>query len=175
MEPVDRAVALQDIRQLASEYAYLTDAKDVDGLVALYVPDVRITSTRSGRNELHGLITEALHSVGVTFLNVGTHHIVFDGPDEAHGVVYCKAEVQDGGVDGERWITQAIHYHDRYERRDGRWYFAANRRHYLVYGQEVDHNPLRQDDAQWPTNQTGRGTHPQALASWQAFTGRGPC
>ncbi len=170
MEPVERLVAFQEIRQLASAYAYLTDAKDVDGIVELYVPDVRISSTLSGRPELHRLVSEALHAVGVTFLNVGTHHITLDDPDHAHGVVYCKAEVQDGGVGSDRWVTQAIQYHDRYERRDGRWYFAANRRHYLVYGQDVEPNPLQQDEARWPERQVGRGTHPQALESWQAFT-----
>ena len=39
----------------------------------------------------------------------------------------------------------------------------------LVYGAELEHNPLDQPDADWPARQTGRGTHPQALASWQAF------
>ena len=37
----------EEIRQLAAKYAYYTDAKDIDGLVELYVPDVRISSTLS--------------------------------------------------------------------------------------------------------------------------------
>ena len=170
MEAAERALAYAEIRQLAAAYAFFTDAKDIDALVALYVPDVRISSTLSGRDQLHQLMTDALRTVGVTFLNIGTHHIVLaDDGESATGVVYCKAEIQDGGPDSERWINHAIQYHDLYERRDGRWYFGANRKHFLVYGAELEHNPLDQPDADWPASQTGRGTHPQALASWQAF------
>lgn len=161
----------EEIRQLVARYAYYTDAKDIDALVELYVPDVRISSSLEGRETLHRLMTEALRGVGITFLNVGTHMIDPDpdDADRATGVAYCKAEIQDGGPDSDRWIHHAIQYHDIYERRDGRWYFGANRKHFLVYGAEIDPNPLLLRDANWPANQTGRGTHPQALASWQAF------
>ena len=161
----------EEIRQLAARYAYFTDAKDIDALVELYVPDVRIRATLSGRETLHRLMTDALRQVGVTFLDIGTHLIDADpdDADRATGVVYCRAEIQDGGPDSDRWIHQAIQYHDVYERRDGRWYFGANRKHFLVYGAEIGENPLTLPDADWPANQTGRGTHPRALASWQRF------
>jgi ketosteroid isomerase-like protein len=170
MDPAERALAYAEIRQLAAAYAVHTDAKNIDALVELYVPDVRISSSLSGRETLGRLMTDALGGVGVTFLNVGTHHIeLADDGETATGVVYCKAEIQDGGPDSDRWIHHAIQYHDRYERREGRWYFGANRKHFLVYGVELDANPLDQPDADWPARQVGRGTHPQALASWQDF------
>ena len=170
MDSAQRALAYAEIRQLAAAYAVHTDAKDIDALVELYLPDVRISASRSGRDELARLMRDALGAVGVTFLNVGTHHIELGDDDTtATGVVYCKAEIQDGGPDGDRWIHQAIQYHDVYERRDGRWHFGANRKHFLVYGVELDHSPLDQPDADWPDRQVGRGTHPQVLASWQAF------
>ena len=173
MDPVDRAIAYAEIRQLAAAYAVHTDAKDIDRLVDLYVPDVRISSSSSGRETLHRLMTEALTDVGVTFLNVGTHHIeLADDAMSATGVVYCKAEVQDGGPTSDRWIHQAIHYHDVYERRAGRWLFGANRKHFLVYGVAAGTDPLAQPDADWPSNQVGRGTHPQAMATWQTFFDR---
>ena len=79
----------EEIRQLAAKYAYYTDAKDIDALVALYVPDVRISSRLSGRDTLHRLMSEALRQVGVTFLDVGTHHIeLADDGRSATGVVY---------------------------------------------------------------------------------------
>ena len=161
----------EEIRQLAARYAYFTDAKDIDALVDLYVPDVRISNTLTGREALHRLMTDALKQVGITFLNIGTHVIEPDAadPDRATGVVYCTAGIQDGGPHSVRWVQHAIQYHDVYERRDGRWYFGANRKHFLVYGAEIGENPLAMPDANWPASQTGRGTHPQALASWQAF------
>ena len=170
MEAAERALAHAEIRRLAAAYAFHTDAKDIDALVELYVPDVRISSSLSGRDALGSLMREALAGVGVTFLNVGTHLIDLAGDgNTASGVVYCKAEIQDGGPHSNRWIHHAIQYHDVYERRDGRWYFGANRKHFLVYGVEIEPNPLAQPDAEWPSSQVGRGTHPQALASWQDF------
>ena len=169
-DQTERLLAYEEIRQLVARYATATDAKDIDALVSLYVPDVRISSKRSGRAELHDLMTDALRLVGITFLNVGTHLIeISDDNSTATGVVYCKAEIQDGGPHSNRWIHQAIHYHDVYERREGRWYFASNRKHLLVYGADHGDNPLLLDGANWPDSQTGRGTHPQALASWQNF------
>ena len=47
MDAAERALAYAEIRQLAAAYAFFTDAKDIDALVELYVPDVRISSTLS--------------------------------------------------------------------------------------------------------------------------------
>ena len=76
--------------------------------------------------------------------------------DHATGVVYCTAEVEDPD---HGWIRQSIVYRDRYERHDGRWYFRA-RDHQLVYGEQLDSNPLDQLDANWPDSAIGRGTYP---------------
>jgi hypothetical protein len=78
--------------------------------------------------------------------------------------VYCRAQVQDG----QRWIEQAIHYRDTYERRDGAWLFAR-RIHRLWYGVEAAERPLAQEPANWPERQEGRGTLPEEWPSWQAF------
>ncbi len=171
MDPVDRLLAMEEIRQLAYRYAVYTDSRDIDALMELYVPDVRISPSLSGRETLKQLVNDALRRVGVTFLNVGNHVIDFDleDPNRATGVVYCRGEIQDGGPESSTWIHQAIQYHDVYERRDGRWYFGANRKHFLVYGAEHGVNPLTLPPANWPESQTGMGTHPQANASWQEF------
>lgn len=93
-----------------------------------------------------------------------------DFVDDAHanGVVYTRGEIQDGGPESSRWIVQAIQYHDTYERRDGHWLFAR-RKHLLVYGAELGANPLAQAPADWPNNQTGRGSVPWSLETWQRF------
>ncbi len=174
MDPADRLLAHEEIRQLAYRYAFYTDCRDLDSLTELYVPDVRISSSLSGRDTLKRLFDEALRAVGVTFLNVGNHVIDLDpcNPDRATGVVYCKAEIQEGGPDSDEWIHQAIHYHDVYERRDETWYFAANRKHFLVYGAADGVNPLTLGPADWPTSQTGMGSHPFAYETWQRFWDR---
>lgn len=168
MTDTERLLAYQEIRQLASRYAYCVDARDLDGLVRLFVPDVRVGRETRGREALRADFDRSLRAVGITFLHVGGHVIDLEGDDRASGVVYCRGEIQDGGLDSDRWIVQAIQYHDRYERREGEWLFVR-RRHFLVYGSPLGENPLRLPPANWPASQTGLGTHPQALPTWKAF------
>ena len=164
----ERLLAYEEIRQLASRYAIYLDARDLDQLVGLFVKDVRVGREHVGRDALRADFETSLRQVGVTFLNVGNHAIEFEDADHASGIVYCRGEIQDGGPDGDAWIVQAIQYHDRYQRRDGHWFFVR-RKHYLVYGAPIGTNPLTLAPANWPASQTGMGSHPQALASWQAF------
>ena len=152
------------IRQLAHRYAVAIDARDLDTLVALFVDDVRVGRDASGRHALRADFDRQLRAIGVSILFVGNHVIDFDGPDSARGIVYCKAEIQEG----DAWNHQAIQYHDSYARRDGRWYFVR-RRHRLWYGQLQTTNPLDQPPAEWPRNSHGRGDVPDALESWQTF------
>jgi hypothetical protein len=152
IDPVERLVAHDRIRLLVARYAVALDARDLDTLVALFVPDVRAD------------FAAMLSRVGVTFLNVGTHVIDLTGPDDATGVVYCHGQVQEG----DDWIHQAIVYRDRYTRRGEDWLFVG-RRHELVYGEVAPTNPLRQDPANWPERSVGRGTVPASWPTWGLF------
>ena len=177
MSAIDRLVAYEEIRQLAARYAVCLDARDVDGLVALFVPDVRVGRTATGRDALRADFDRSLRGVGRTFLHVGNHAIDLEGPDRASGIVYCRGEIQDGGPDSDDWIIHAIQYHDSYARAEGRWHFVR-RKHFLVYGAPFGVNPLGLPPANWPASQTGRGSHPEALETWQQFwaagNGEGP-
>ena len=176
MIDLERSLAYEEIRQLASRYAIHADARDLDRLVDLFIPDVRVGRSAVGRDALKADFDRAFRTVGVTFLFVGNHLIDLLDEDHATGIVYSRAEIQDGGLDSRRWITQAIQYHDTYERRehDGghRWLFVR-RRHYLVYGAELGSNPLDLGAADWPTRQTGMGSHPHVLETWRRFWGDG--
>jgi hypothetical protein len=167
MDDLQRLLAFEEIRQLACRYALAIDSRDLDTLVELYVEEVQVDGDRFGRDALRSSFEEKLRGVGITILLVGNHVIDFDDDDHARGVVYCRGEIQDG----ERWITQAIQYRDRYQRRDGRWYFVG-REHLLWYGAELGENPLRLPPANWPQNHTGRGTLPESWESWQRFWGK---
>lgn len=164
MEALDRLLSIEEIRQLAYRYALATDSRDLDTLVALFVDDVQLGRDRRGREALRADFEEQLRGIGISILNVGNHIIDFDDDHHARGIVYCRGEIQHG----ERWIVQAIQYQDRYERRQGHWYFVR-RKHLLWYGAEVGENPLKLPPANWPENHTGRGTLPESLASWQEF------
>lgn len=164
LSPVERAVARDEIHQLACRYALAIDSRDLDLLVSLFVPDVRVGRDDSGRDALRRSFADSLRAIGVTILFVGNHLIDFESGDRATGVVYCRAQLQDG----DSWIEQAILYRDVYERRDGTWLFVR-RVHALWYGVEVAERPLAQEPADWPRRHVGRGTVPEDLASWRAF------
>jgi ketosteroid isomerase-like protein len=161
---VERLLAYESIRQLASRYAVATDRRDVDALVALFVPDVRVGRDTHGRDALRANFEEQLHGIGVSILNVGTHQIDLVDADNATGHVYCKGEIQDGA----RWIHQAIRYDDTYRRVDGEWLFVR-RKHLLFYGAEVGVNPLGLPPANWPEHHDGLGTLPYSEPTWQSF------
>ncbi len=170
MTDVQRLLAYEEIRQLASRYAIYSDARDMNALVGLFVSDVRVGRDTYGHEALRKDFDASFRRVGVTFLQVGSHLIDIVDEDHASGIVYCRGEIQDGGLDSDRWIIHAIQYHDSYERREERWLFVR-RKHYLVYGSELGVNPLRLEPANWPKSQTGMGSHPHTLESWQQFWG----
>ena len=154
----------EQIRQLAAHYAVAIDSRDLDALVALFVDDVQVGRGSSGRDALRASFDASLRGIGISILNVGTHAIDLIDDHHATGVVYCKAEIQDG----ERWIHQAIAYFDTYEKRDGRWYFVR-RVHELFYGAEVGVNPLGLPPANWPEHHDGLGTLPERWDTWRRF------
>jgi ketosteroid isomerase-like protein len=164
MDDLERLLAHEEIRQLACRYALATDSRDLDALVELFVDDVQVGRDRFGRDALRSDFERQLRGVGITILFVGNHIIDLDDDENARGAVYCKAEIQDG----QRWIAQAIQYNDRYQRREGRWYFVR-RQHLLWYGAELGENPLGLPPAHWPASHTGRGTLPESWDSWRRF------
>jgi ketosteroid isomerase-like protein len=145
LDPLEQLVAEAAIRQLAARYAVLLDARDLDGLVALFVDDVTVGDDQ-GRAALKENFAAQLAPLGVTVLHIGGHVIEVDDADHAHGIVTCLADIErDGGR-----IVQHIQYHDTYERRDGQWLFRR-RRHLLVYDGDV------------------RGPLPEMLDTYRAF------
>ena len=164
VDPSARLVAHDEIRMLASRYAVAVDSRDLDALVALFVPDVRVGADAVGRDALRASFAVSLSQVGVTILQVGTHVIDLVDADHATGTQYTAGQIQDR----HRWIHQAIVYRDTYERCDGRWLFVR-RIHELFHGVEAWANPLDQEPADWPRHPDGRGTAPGSFPTWDAF------
>jgi ketosteroid isomerase-like protein len=161
---VERLLAFEEIRQLASHYAVAVDSRDLDALVELFVDDVRVGLDTFGREALRASFSDSLGAIGISMLNVGTHAIDIVDSNHATGQVYCHGQIQDG----DRWIHQFILYRDTYERRDGRWFFVR-RIHELWYGEKAPTSPLAMAPAEWPKNHDGLGTVPASWPSWTAF------
>lgn len=163
-DPIARLVAHDEIRQLAARYAVAVDARDLDTLVSLFVTDVRVGRERAGHAALREDFQQSLSAVGVTILNVGTQTIDLVEDDHATGVVYCAGQIQDG----DRWIHQAIVYHDTYRREGGQWRFVR-RKHELFHGVAASTNPREQPPANWPASAHGVGTAPESFPTWAQF------
>ena len=163
---VERLMAYEQIRQLASHYAVAVDSRDLDALIELFIEDVRVGRDTFGREALRESFAESLGAIGISMLNVGTHTIDIVDADHATGQVYCHGQIQDG----DRWIHQFILYRDTYERRDGTW-LCGRRIHELWYGEQAPTSPLSMAPAEWPKNHNGLGTVPASWPSWTAFWG----
>jgi ketosteroid isomerase-like protein len=170
---VERLLAYEEIRRLVHRYAVAVDARDLDAIVSLFVDDVRVAPGVSGRDALWASFDEMLARNEYSILHVTTVAIDLDDPPPgdplrtATGVVYCRAEMPDG--DG--WLVQAIAYHDRYERRDGTWYFHS-RDHRLFYGADLLERPLDLPPAGEPEIHRGKGSMPQRWDTWRTFRDR---
>jgi hypothetical protein len=165
-ERLQRLADLEEIRSLAARYALALDSRDIETLVSLFVDDVQLADSGSGRAALATWFDSGLRRFTVSFHLIGNHLIDRVDSDHATGTLYCRAEYQVG----DRWIVMPQQYWDRYERRDGVWRFGY-RTARAFYAADV---------LEAPTALPGRGHFagdglleavdlPEHWASWQQF------
>jgi hypothetical protein len=113
---LDRLESLAEIRQLPVRYALALDSRDMDMMVSLFTPDVRVGREASGRAALRGWFVKTLSEPKMSVHFVGNHIVDFDDADHARGIVYCHDELgrPDGG-----WDEGMLQYWDTYVRVDG--------------------------------------------------------
>ncbi len=156
--------AYEQIRQLASRYALGVDTRDLDYLVNLFVDNVRVGRSESGRPALRAYFDRILRHFTTSFHLVGNHVIDLDDADHAHGVVYCRAEHELGAS----WVIQAMQYWDTYERRGEQWYFVR-RRSMALYGVDMLERPIGGQRMRWPDRPRDEAPLPGAWPAWAAF------
>ena len=101
---IDRLESIEAIRGIVSRYPLCLDARDIDGVVALFVEDVRAyPGAERGRGPLHEHYTNLCKGWGVT-CHVNSGNAVFDFIDDDHaeGHLYCRAEHEIG----EQWVDR---------------------------------------------------------------------
>jgi hypothetical protein len=163
-ERLTRMEALDEIRQLAHRYALAVDSRDIEGLVALFVSNVRVGRNKSGRAALAEWYGRSLERFGATIHFVGNHVIDVLSPDSASGVVTCRDELETGG----EWQVGMIQYWDEYCREDGQWFFRRRKLHRWYLADALTRPGwgvgVNADDAVIRTSQL-----PDAWPSWDAF------
>jgi hypothetical protein len=168
VEAIERAVARDEIRQLAYRYASVIERRNVDAMVDLFVPHARFGAYGEGADALRRLMHDGTDGLVFAVILIANHLIEVEGPDRATGEVWARCFAQ---TDQDGFVEQLIKYEDRYERHEGRWLFL-HRRHRLWYGVAHRDSPLRQEAAEWPARQVGVGDvpldDPRFLAWWRS-------
>jgi ketosteroid isomerase-like protein len=119
LDKVESHIAIQ---QLVARYAWYLDGRDIDGIVSLYVDDVKVgpPAPGIGHDALRLWFNRSVHYWYRSIHHIGGHVIDFVDPDHATGIVQCRVEQEVG----DRWVTTVVLYNDVYERRDGAWRFG---------------------------------------------------
>jgi hypothetical protein len=169
-ERVDRMESLASIQQLAYRYAVALDSRNMDDLVALFVPDVQVGRDKAGRDALKRWFTELMSGPRVTVHFVGNHVVDFEDADHASGIVYCHDELERPATG--RWEYGKLQYWDSYIRLGEEWLFKRRRFHRWYIVDALD-RPA-------PGAGTGDGLDPlstqlvpDAYPSWSAFWDNG--
>lgn len=170
---IDRLEALDQIRQLPAKYALALDMRDMDAMVSLFPPDVRVGREAIGRAALRAYMDGTLRSPFTgTSHHIGGHVIEFDDPDHAHGVVYSKNEHETPVADGPgEWVIMQMMYLDDYVRQDGRWYFKRRLPLYW-YATDLNKPPVGDRKMRWPGGEWSEGNFHKLFPSYPEFWAR---
>lgn len=164
-ERLDRLESLAEIQQLPVRYALALDARDMEALVELFVPDVQVGRDLTGRAALAEWFATTMRRMRTSVHLVANHVVDFDDADHARGIVYCHDELE--WPDRGEWQQGKLQYWDTYARVGGEWCFARRRFHrwYIVdaLARPSVGAGIGSDDA------LTTGLLPDAFASWGAF------
>jgi ketosteroid isomerase-like protein len=164
-ERLDRVEAVQAIQQLAFRYALAVDMRDLDSLAGLFVDDIVVSASSSGRESLRCMFAEILRRFDSTAHFVSNHIIDFVSRSAADGVVYTRAEHE---IDS-RWVVAQLVYWDHYVSRDGRWYFGRRRTPLFWYVADLLEPPIGKRKIRWPGQEPLEGTMHELAPSWSNF------
>jgi uncharacterized protein (TIGR02246 family) len=170
---IDRLESLDEIRQLAAKYSLALDMRDLDAMVGLFAPDVRVGKEASGRQALRAYMDGTLRSPFTgTSHHIGGHIIEFDDSDHAHGVVYSKNEHETPVPGGQaEWVIMQMMYVDDYVRADGRWHFARRLPLYW-YATDLNKPPIGYNKMRWPGTDWVEGNFHKLFPSFAEFWAR---
>jgi uncharacterized protein (TIGR02246 family) len=172
-ERIDRLESLDAIRQLPARYALCLDMRDMNAMVSLFTPDVRVGREQSGRKALRAYMDATLRSPFTgTSHHIGGHIIEFDDADHAHGIVYSKNEHETPVENADdEWVIMQMMYADDYVRHDGRWYFARRLPLYW-YATDLNKPPVGDNKMRWPGTEWSEGNFHKLFPSFAEFWSR---
>lgn len=159
---LERVEAELAIRNLAARYAYAVDSRDLDGLTALFVPDVDCGKWGVGRTALADYYKQVLSRFYRSIHLVGSHVVELTGPDTATGKVYCRAEHEVA----DQWIVELLCYHDSYVKVGDDWLFER-RKPWTWLGTDVLERPAGPEFMKWAGHRPAQ--LPGAFPTWSKY------
>jgi hypothetical protein len=158
---IERLESLHAITQLGARYASAADARDLEGILGMFIEDVDCGRFGTGREALRATYNIIHRQFYRTIHQVAGHVIDLIDADHATGRVVMRAEHEMG----ERWVVVCMTLFDTYERRDGTWYFVR-RKPETWYSADVLERPAGPN---WGGD-AGRGPRlPQLFPTWAEF------
>lgn len=162
---LDRIESLDQIRQLPAKYTLALDMRDFDAMANLFVDDVGVPGKQRGRQALKKWYADTMRSFPGSFHGVNGQIIDFEGPDLGSGIVYSRNDLDLG----DHWMLELMIYLDRYERREGVWYFQRRTPLFWVHT-DPNRPPLGEQKLRPPGRGVlDRGGYHDAFPSWQQF------
>lgn len=161
---IDRLESLDQIRQLPAKYALCLDMRDFDAMANLFVEDVGMPGGQRGRQAVKRWYTETMRHNPGSGHGVAGHIIDFETAHLASGVVYSRNDLDQG----DTWVIEMMIYLDRYERRDGRWYFQRRTPLYW-YETDLTKPPVGERKLRIPGREWAEGAYHDAFPSWREF------
>ena len=133
-ERIARIEDRQALRELASQYNFSIDDRDLDTVATLFTENAYFGSHdgamgATGRQAIIDQFRGRFAVLGAT--NHFSHDQVvrFESPTRARGQVASHAEVWRNG----RAMVTALRYSDLYDKSDGQWRFAERRLSFMYY------------------------------------------
>ena len=148
MNPIDKLLAIEEIKQLKGRYFRFLDTKDFKGLATVFAEDAWFDARNSARDgdgpdTLHQMLGDEYWPKGreaiIAFISgrVGPQNTVHHGhcheievksETEAEGVIAMEdtnRRIENGRE--VRCLNGFGHYHETYVKRDGRWQIRTSR------------------------------------------------
>jgi len=161
----------EEIRTLVAGYGRVVDDRDMDGLRALFTPDVTFGSIGAsqkieGREAVIAYYESRYADMPLSNHFAHDHVVTLDSVDLARGYVNAHVEMIRLGDP----MVVAMRYADTYVRHEGAWKFQERITSFLYYMKTADYLARLGDSKRnFSSAEPVEADWPEGIATWQAY------
>lgn len=160
-----------EIRQLVSRYGTVVDERDMDGLRALFTPDVVFGSVGSdqkmeGQDAVIAYYESRYDVMPLSNHFIHDHVITLESDDTATGFANSHVEMIRLGEP----MVVSLRYLDKYARHEGAWKFKERITSIFYYMNTADYlSTLGERKRHFGNIEAADADWPEGIATWQAY------